>query len=91
MQDKMKNNLLKVNVFMRTKNVKHVEETPTYDFITTLYAIGGAVSLFLGISISMLFEVFELVADILINLANYSSVPSAQKKNKKPHKGRKKQ
>ena len=73
---------MKVNVFMKTKNVKHIVETPTYDFITTLYAIGGAVSLFLGVSISMLFEVLELFADIIINLANFNG-PKKTKRNKK--------
>ena len=78
--ERLKMDLLKVNVFMKTKNIKKVVETPTYDYITILYAIGGAVSLFLGISITMLFEVLELFADMVINLANYSSIPSAQKK-----------
>ena len=86
----MKMDLLKVNVFMKTKNIKKVVETPTYNYTTILYAIGGAVSLFLGISITMLFEVLELFADMVINLAKYSYNPSTDKKTKKNAKGRKK-
>ena len=55
MQEKMKQNLLKVNVFLRMMDTKKVQESEIYNINSMLYAIGGAVSLFLGISITMLF------------------------------------
>ena len=51
-------------------DTKKVEESETYNINSMLYAIGGAVSLFLGISISMLFEVLELFIDLVISLIN---------------------
>ena len=34
-------------------------------------AIGGSLSLYLGVSVSMMFEVFELFIDILIGLFSF--------------------
>ena len=34
-------------------------------------ALGGSMSLYLGISISMLFEVFELIIDLLIAIFTF--------------------
>ena len=87
MQERLKNNLLKVNIYLKTKNSKIVDESATYNLITGLYAIGGAVSLFLGISISMVFEVFELFYDVAISLiTKLGSSPSARKKDGKSKK-----
>ena len=36
-----------------------------------MYAIGGAMALYLGISLSMLFEIIELFLDIMINLFRF--------------------
>ena len=36
-------------------------------------ALGGALSLFLGISISMLFEIFEFLFDLIMNICIYLS------------------
>ena len=36
-------------------------------------ALGGALSLFLGISLSMIFEVFEFMFDLSINVCMYCS------------------
>ena len=34
-------------------------------------ALGGALSLFLGISLSMIFEIVELIIDIVLNIGLY--------------------
>ena len=82
MQDSMKENLLKVNVYFKTMDSRLIEESPTYDFTSKLYAIGGAISLFLGISLSMVFEVFELLIDLVVNLTCYHSPPKRKKSKK---------
>ena len=47
------------------QNIKHFR----YEAASTIYAIGGAMSLFLGVSISMVFEIVEFLIDLVLNLA----------------------
>jgi len=64
-------NLLQVNVYFKSLNVRTVIEEPIYDRIdgaAFISALGGALSLFLGISISMVFEVIEFVIDLTLNI-----------------------
>jgi len=68
------NNLLKLNVFFESKLIKSIEETQTYESVLGadfLNALGGALSLFLGISFILLFELVELVLDFVMNLINF--------------------
>ena len=67
----MRQNLLQINVFYNSLNKRSVGETVKYDLITTIYAIGGAISLYLGVSLAMIFEVIEFVFDTMINLAGF--------------------
>ena len=64
----MKENLLQVNVFFNTLNTHTVKESIYYDPITMIYAFGGALSLYLGISLAMIFEIFEWLVDTVSNL-----------------------
>ena len=90
-------NLLQVNVYFKSLNVRTVIEEPIYDRVKNFFlkrqqncsnkfvgnfifenfqidgaafisALGGALSLFLGISISMVFEVIEFVIDLTLNI-----------------------
>ena len=91
-------NLLQVNVYFKSLNVRTVIEEPIYDRVRKfiflkdskncsnkfvgnfifenfqidgaafISALGGALSLFLGISISMVFEVIEFVIDLTLNI-----------------------
>ena len=70
---KLRENLLSVKVFFQSLNIRNIKESIKYDLITSIYAVGGAISLYLGMSISMLFEVFELIVDWLFNLFTYCS------------------
>ena len=68
------NNLLKLNVYFESKMTKFIEETMTYDTVygaDFLNALGGALSLFLGISFILIFELLELLLDLLMNLVNF--------------------
>ena len=79
-------NLLQLNVYFQSLNVRQIEEDPTYGPIQLIYALGGALSLYLGISLSMIFEVIELLFDICINLFTYCALSGRH--NKKPADGR---
>ena len=81
---KAKANLLKFNVYFKSMDSRVVTESETYDFMTLIYALGGALSLFLGISLAMVFEVVEFLVDIVINLAKHFSSPRP-KQNKMLH------
>ena len=74
-------NLLQANVYFKTLNVKRVGESAVYDSLfssTFVAALGGALSLFLGISLSMVFEVFEFVIDLMLNLCLYCAKESGE-------------
>ena len=75
LQEDAKANLLKFNVYFKTMDSRLVEESQMYDLLALLYALGGALSLFLGISLAMVFEIVEFVVDIVINLARHFSSP----------------
>jgi hypothetical protein len=45
-------------------------------------ALGGALSLYLGISIAMFFEVIEIIIDFLINIANDGNKKNVKKTKK---------
>ena len=42
-----------------------------FQFYGICSSIGGAISLYLGISIAMVFEVVELIIDVIFNLGKY--------------------
>ena len=66
--DKVKQNLMQVNVYFKTLNTHMVTESEYYDGNTIIYAFGGALSLYLGISLAMVFEIFEWIIDTFLNL-----------------------
>ena len=80
-EEDMKENLLSVIVYFQSLNIRYIEESIKYDIIAVIYAVGGSISLFLGISIAMIFEVFELMLDCLINLFFHCSGSQEKKKS----------
>ena len=75
-------------MYFDTLSVQHIETKATYgvcnvmqlhNFLKCLYqgsalysGIGGVLSLFLGISIAMVFEIVELLLDFLANFLNWA-------------------
>ena len=57
----MQKDFLKVNVFYERKTIETIRESPQMGAQSLLSRIGGAVSLYLGISVIALFEIFELL------------------------------
>ena len=67
-----------MQVFFNTLNEKTIKEVKTYDMDPTTggsfwSSLGGALSLCLGVSFAMLFEVIEILIDLLANIVNYVS------------------
>ena len=58
----------KCQKWLGTTTPVHKTEAPTYNSTTLVTAIGGAISLYLGMSIAMIFEVIELIIDCIVNL-----------------------
>ena len=54
-------NLMQVSVYYGSLDVHHVQENPEYTFMGFLSGLGGAVSLYLGISFIQVFEVVEFM------------------------------
>ena len=57
-------------------NEKTIQEVKTYDIDPRTggsfwSSLGGALSLCLGVSFAMLFEVVEILIDLLANIVNY--------------------
>ena len=63
-------NLIKINVFFGTLNQHIVEDKIDYAIGdgSLINALGGCLSLWLGISFCNLFEILELILDLLGNL-----------------------
>lgn len=61
----VKQSFIKLSVYYENKAVQRSVETPKYTLDTTMSSLGGAISLFLGISIIACFEMFELIIRIV--------------------------
>ena len=64
---------MKLHVFYSTKTSTEIIEEPKYTRESLLVSLGGAVSLFLGISVVALFEFVELAARALYKLVTKSN------------------
>ena len=53
------------DIYLKTLNVQEISEVPTYTPSGFISALGGALSLSLGISLIMIVELVELVFDLL--------------------------
>ncbi len=62
--------LLQVNIFLRTKSVQDIAEVEQFTFMSLLSSLGGALSLYLGITLVSIFEVLELLVRFLLALFN---------------------
>jgi hypothetical protein len=58
---RIKENVLKVNVYFSSMDVNYYEETPEIDFNSLLGSLGGGFGLFLGISVLSFFEIIDVI------------------------------
>ncbi len=59
--DRIKENVLKVNIYFASMDVNYYEETPEIDFNSLLGSLGGGFDLFLGISVLSFFEIIDVI------------------------------
>ena len=52
---------MKVKVYYESRTTMIVEDTPKYTVASILSSVGGAIGLFLGLSIVSIFEFLELI------------------------------
>ena len=68
-KDKVQNNFMQVVIYYGSLDVEAVSEEPEYTFLTFLSGLGGALSLYLGISFIQVFEVVEFVVKLFASFA----------------------
>ena len=69
MKQKVQDNLMQVNIYYGSLDVDTVHEEPEFTFLTFLSGLGGALSLYLGISFIQVFEVVEFVVKLFASFA----------------------
>ena len=57
-----------LSIYYKSLNFRNVQENETYQFSTIISSLGGALSLYLGISLVMIFEIIELLIDLAGNI-----------------------
>ncbi|XP_043221876.1 degenerin unc-8-like isoform X1 [Amphibalanus amphitrite] len=57
--ERLPQNILELKVFYKTLDVQRILQTPKYSYISLVSSVGGAMSLYLGISLVMVAELFE--------------------------------
>ena len=68
-KQKVQDNLMQVNIYYGSLDVDTVYEEPEFTFLTFLSGLGGALSLYLGISFIQVFEVVEFVVKLFASFA----------------------
>lgn len=53
--------MMKVRIFYETKSVEDIGESKKYNFSSIVSALGGAISLYLGVSMVSIFEIFDVM------------------------------
>ena len=65
---KVKRNLLRIDVYFMSLNVKFIRESPRYTLFSFLSVLGGAFGIWIGLSVVIIFEVLEFILDVVINI-----------------------
>jgi len=76
---KIQQDYARVDIYYQTLNLKEIMQSPTISFDSLFSQIGGAISLYLGISVIMAFEVFELIGDLVMAIFKYCQTPRPKK------------
>ena len=72
-QQLVQNNLMQVSIYYGTLDVDDVAEVPEYTFLTFLSSLGGAVSLYLGISFIQVFEIVQFLIKLLVSCFSHEN------------------
>ena len=79
----MEENLLQINVYFNSLNEETISADIVYPIMGSAFAsaFGGVMSLYLGIPIAMLFELVEILLDLLGNFFNWTNGKPLGRKN----------
>ena len=79
----MEENLLQINVYFNSLNEETISADIVYPIMGSAFtsAFGGVMSLYLGIPIAMLFELVEILLDLLGNFFNWTNAKPLGRKN----------
>ncbi|KAK6989353.1 amiloride-sensitive sodium channel subunit gamma-2, partial [Biomphalaria glabrata] len=58
-------NFLKLNIFYRDLNYEELAEQPNYEIFQLLSDFGGTMGLWIGLSVLSLFEIINVIAELL--------------------------
>ncbi|XP_048240370.1 acid-sensing ion channel 4-A-like [Haliotis rufescens] len=61
-------NAMTLNVFYKSLNYEKIETRPAYDWKSLLSDVGGQAGLWLGFSLLTLWEIFELIVDVVVHV-----------------------
>ena len=62
----VKEDYLRLDIYFMSLNVKSITETARYTVVSFISALGGSLGVWVGFSVCMMFEVMELIMDVLI-------------------------
>ena len=79
--DYIRHNYLKLKVYVSSKTVEKIIELPKYDFFSFLASLGGATSLYLGMSFIVIFELFELFIRSVTHVCFKCFAPKQRRSN----------
>ena len=68
----VQDNYLQLKVYFGSKSVEQVLEMPKYNVFTFLSSLGGAISVYLGMSFIVIFELLEIVLRLCLNAVGFS-------------------
>uniref|UniRef100_A0A2C9M1J2 Uncharacterized protein n=1 Tax=Biomphalaria glabrata TaxID=6526 RepID=A0A2C9M1J2_BIOGL len=63
--DDFRENFLKLNIFYRDLNYEELAEQPNYEIFQLLSDFGGTMGLWIGLSVLSLFEIINVIAELL--------------------------
>ena len=66
----IKQNILSVNIYFDRLESTTIQEGKQTEFVDLVAGIGGTLGLFLGVSVLSLFEVVEVLLEILLSIKN---------------------
>ncbi|KAL4218059.1 hypothetical protein ACF0H5_022797 [Mactra antiquata] len=75
--NRYKNNFARVHIYFEDLNYERITEEPSYSPVRFISDIGGAVGLFLGCSLLSLFEILQLLLEIILYLCHRENTPTS--------------
>ncbi len=71
LKSEIQGNYMKIDVYFQTLNVREIVQKKKYSADTFTAALGGGLSLYLGVALILLFEIVELGYDVFIAVWNH--------------------